>query len=64
MTGLTAISFLVFALLYAPCLATLGVIYKETGSLAWSLFTVLYGLCLAWGVSWLVIEIGQTVASW
>jgi ferrous iron transport protein B len=64
MTGLTAISFLVFALLYAPCLATRGMIYMETRSAAWSVFAILYGLCLAWGMSWLVMEIGQTVISW
>jgi len=64
MTGLTAVSFLVFALLYAPCLATLGMIYKETRSIQWSAFTVLYNLCLAWGTSWLVMEIGQMAASW
>jgi ferrous iron transport protein B len=64
MTGLTAVSFLVFALLYTPCLAAVSTIHKETRSLAWSLFTILYGLCLAWGASWLVIEAGRAVASW
>jgi len=64
MTGLTAISFLVFALLYTPCLAAVSMIHKETGSMVWSLFTVLYGFCLAWGMSWLVVEIGQMAASW
>jgi ferrous iron transport protein B len=64
MTGLTAASFLVFALLYTPCLAAVSMIHKETRSLAWSLFTILYGFCLAWGVSWLAIEIGQTALTW
>ena len=58
-TPLTAISYLVFILLYSPCLATLSMVYKETKSIYWSLFSIVYGLILAWGMSWMVISIGR-----
>lgn len=61
MTHLTAISFLVFFLLYMPCLATLSMIYKETRSILWSVFSIVYGLALAWGMSWVVIAAGRLV---
>lgn len=61
MTPLTAISFLVFILLYTPCLATLTMIYKETGRLLWPMFSIAYGLALAWGASWVVVTIGRAV---
>jgi len=61
MTPLTAVSFLVFVLLYTPCLAMLSMIYKETKSLLWPAFTVCYGFFLAWGMSWLVMHIWRLV---
>ncbi|MDR0499050.1 MAG: ferrous iron transport protein B [Holophagales bacterium] len=61
MMPLTAISFLVFVLLYTPCLATLSMIYEETKSLLWPAFTICYGLFLAWGMSWMVIHVGRMV---
>jgi ferrous iron transport protein B len=61
MTPLTAISFLVFVLLYTPCLAALSMIYRETKSFWWPAFTVFYGFFLAWGMSWMVIYIGKKV---
>lgn len=59
MTPLTVISFLVFILLYSPCLASVSMIYRETRSMFWSVFSIAYGLALAWGVSWIVISIGR-----
>lgn len=49
-----AAAFMVFTLLYTPCLSTVAVIRRETGSTGWTLFSVLFSLvsawCLAWGV--------------
>jgi ferrous iron transport protein B len=59
MTPLTVISFLVFILLYSPCLASVSMIYRETKSMFWSLFSIAYGLVLAWGMSWIVVSIGR-----
>jgi ferrous iron transport protein B len=43
-----ALAVMVFVLLYMPCLATLAVIKKETGSWRWAGFSVVYGLLVAW----------------
>ncbi|MGY5863185.1 MAG: ferrous iron transport protein B [Candidatus Thorarchaeota archaeon] len=58
MTPLTAISLMVFVLLYIPCLATVGAIRKETGSWRWTGFSVVYQLVLAYIVAALVILVG------
>ncbi len=59
MTALRALSFMVFTLLYMPCLATLAALKRETGSWRWVLFSVGYGLAVAWLASWLVYHIGM-----
>jgi ferrous iron transport protein B len=61
MTPLAAVSFLVFILLYTPCLGTLTMMYRETGRLLWPIFSVAYGLALAWGASWVIVAIGRAV---
>ena len=57
-TPLTAIALMVFVLLYVPCLATVGAIKRETGSLKWTGFSIVYQLMLAYIVALLVIIIG------
>jgi ferrous iron transport protein B len=57
-TPLTAFAFMVFVLLYVPCLATVGAIRKETGSWKWTLFSICYQLILAYLVATAVIFIG------
>ena len=58
-TPLVAISFLVFVLLYFPCLASVIVIAKEAGSWKWGAFTVLYNTAVAWLCAFLVFQIGS-----
>jgi ferrous iron transport protein B len=55
---LTAVAFMVFVLLYIPCLATVGAIRKETGSWKWTSFSVVYQLLLAYTVASLVVIVG------
>ncbi len=55
---LTAFCFLLFVLLYFPCLATIAAIKGETGSWKWALFAAAYTTVLAWVVSALVFRIG------
>ncbi len=43
-----ALSFLVFVLLYFPCIAVIATIKRESGSLKWALFTVFYTTAFAW----------------
>ncbi len=58
-TTVTAASFLLFILLYFPCIATITAIKRESGSWKWALFTVFYTTGLAWIVSFLVYQIGN-----
>jgi len=52
-----ALSFLVFVLLYFPCIATIATIKRESGSWKWSLFTVFYTTAFAWIISFLTFRI-------
>ena len=56
---LTAYSFLLFVLLYFPCIATIAAIKGETGSWRWALFAAGYTTALAWVVSAVVFQIGR-----
>lgn len=47
-TAASALAFMVFVLLYFPCIATLTAISKETGSWKYALFSVVYNTILAW----------------
>ena len=55
---LTAFCFLLFVLLYFPCIATIAAIKGETGSWGWALFAAGYTTALAWVVSTVVFQIG------
>ena len=57
-TPLTAYCFLLFVLLYFPCIATIAAIKGETGSWKWALFAACYTTLLAWCVSAVVYQIG------
>ena len=58
-TPLTAYCFLLFVLLYFPCIATIAAIKGETGSWKWALFTACYTTLLAWCVSAAVYQVGM-----
>jgi ferrous iron transport protein B len=58
-TPLTAFAFMVFILLYTPCLGLVGMILKETRSLAWTAFSVAYGLVLAWFMAYGTVTLGR-----
>jgi ferrous iron transport protein B len=47
-TPITAIGFMLFVLIYFPCIATIAAIKNETGSWKWALFSVVYTILLAW----------------
>ena len=52
--SLTAFAYLVFVLLYFPCIATLSAIKSETGSWRWAAFAAAYTTLIAWVVSAIV----------
>lgn len=58
MTPLSAISLMLFVLLYLPCIAALFSIWKET-SAQWALFNLFYTTTVAWCVSFLVYQTGR-----
>lgn len=49
-----ALSFLFFVLLYTPCVSTVVVMKKETGSWNWTLLSVAYSFVTAWIIAYLV----------
>lgn len=57
-TPLQAYSFMVFILLYVPCLATVGVIRKETASLRWTWFSIAYSLVVAYLITFVIYRAG------
>ena len=58
---LTAFCFLLFVLLYFPCIATIAAIKGETGSWKWAIFAAVYTTGVAWLVSAAVFQIGKLV---
>ncbi len=58
-TPVVALSFLLFVLLYFPCIAAIVAVIKESGSWKWGAFVVFYTTALAWVVSFLVYQIGS-----
>ena len=60
-TPLVAFSFLIFILLYLPCLATVVAIKNESGSWRWALFSALYTTTLAWILSAVVYQVGRII---
>lgn len=58
-SSLSAYTFLVFTLLYVPCIGTLGAIKRETNSLKWVAFSVVYQVATAWVVSFIIGSIGH-----
>ncbi len=57
MTGLSALSMMIFVLLYIPCIATVTAIWKEA-SMNWAFFTLFYTTMVAWSASFLVYQTG------
>ena len=58
-TPLVAYAYLLFVLLYFPCLATIAAIKHETGSWRWAVTAAVYTTCVAWIVSAIVYQAGQ-----
>ncbi|HJU84065.1 MAG TPA: ferrous iron transport protein B [Holophagaceae bacterium] len=59
LTPLTALAFMVFILIYTPCLGTVSMIRREAGSWGWAGFTVAYGLGLGWLLAWGTVVLGR-----
>jgi ferrous iron transport protein B len=62
LTPITAFAFLVFVLIYTPCLATIAAIRQETRSWKWTSFSIGYQIALAWVLAFLIVRIGGFLA--
>jgi len=58
-TPLVSISFLVFILIYFPCIAVIAAVRKESGSWKWASFLAIYTTTLAWFLSFAIYQIGS-----
>lgn len=58
LTPRSAMAFMIFILLFFPCIGTLATIRSETGSNRWMWFTALYNTSVAWLIAWLAYLIG------
>jgi ferrous iron transport protein B len=59
MTPLSALSMMIFVLLYLPCLATVAAIKRETGSFKWMFFSIAYNTSIAWFAAFCVYQGGK-----
>ena len=58
MTSLTAVTMLVFSLLYTPCVAAIASIKRELGA-RWGLYVVLWQCGIAWAAAFIVRLVGM-----
>lgn len=58
-TPLAGISFLMFILVYMPCVAVIVTVKKESGSYKWPLFLICYTTALAWVLSFSIFQLGS-----
>jgi ferrous iron transport protein B len=55
----SALAFLVFVLLYFPCIASLTAIARETGSWKYAAFSIVYNTALAWVFSFITFQVAS-----
>ncbi len=60
-TPLVAFGFMLFVLIYFPCVATVVAIGRESGSWRWGAFSIIYSCSLAWLIAFLVYQIGSNL---
>ena len=60
-TQLSALSFMVMSLLYIPCIASIGVIYRETNSLKWTVFSVMYSIFIGWISAVMIYQVAMII---
>lgn len=60
-TPLAALAYMLFVLIYFPCIATLAAIKQESGSRKWALFAAGYTTVLAWCIAFVVYQLGNLI---
>jgi ferrous iron transport protein B len=59
-TALVALGFMLFVLLYSPCVVAVIAVRREIGT-RWMFFSILYQVVLAWGVAFLIYQVGTVL---
>ncbi len=60
-TPLAGISYLIFILIYMPCVAVVATVSHESGSWKWALFLIVYTTALAWLFSFTIFQVGTLI---
>lgn len=60
-TPLVALAYMLFVLIYFPCIATFAAIKQESGNWKWAIFTAGYTTGLAWLIAFTVFQIGSLI---
>ena len=60
-TATVALGYMLFVLIYFPCVATLAAIKQESGSWKWAFFAAFYTTALAWMVAFIVKQLGALI---
>jgi len=61
LTPISALAFMLFVLIYTPCIAAIVAIWRETGSAGWTAFSVGYQTSFAWLIAFLAVKIGSVI---
>jgi ferrous iron transport protein B len=62
-TPLSGFSFILFILVYMPCVAVIAAVRREAGQWKWALFLMLYTTVLAWSLSFAFYQLGSLLIS-
>jgi ferrous iron transport protein B len=54
-----ALAFLIFVLIYFPCIGVIATIRNESGKMFWAVFTMVYTTGLAWGLAWITLKVSS-----
>ena len=60
-TATVALGYMLFVLIYFPCVATLAAIKQESGSWKWAIFAAFYTTALAWIVAFIIKQLGALI---
>ena len=60
-TATVALGYMLFVLIYFPCVATLAAIKQESGSWKWAFFAAFYTTALAWIVAFIINQLGALI---
>lgn len=60
-TATVALGYMLFVMIYFPCVATLAAIKQESGSWKWAFFAAFYTTALAWIVAFIIKQLGALI---